>query len=139
VTSGGTAISVSQASPVLGGVETGSLDRGKAALERRNKKSAATAATGGGGGGGGGGGVVVVGGGVIVDDGCAKATTTGRVEVTRVNPDSLIDQLLKATNLDARSADEDSEHSKPPGAIGRDGRRALLRIRTGRTGKRQPV
>lgn len=87
-----------------GGVETGSLDRGKAAIERRNKKSVVT----GGGGvvGGGGGGV----GGGIVDDGCVKAT--GRVEVTRVNPDSLIDQLLRATNLDDRSADEDSEHSK---------------------------
>lgn len=91
LTSSGTAISASQASPVLSGVEAGSLDRGKAALERRNKKSAAT-------------------GGSVIDDSCAKAT--GRVEVTRVNPDSLIDQLLRATNLDDHSADEDSKHSK---------------------------
>jgi len=91
LTSSGTAISASQASPVLSGVETGSLDRGKAALERRNKKSAAT-------------------GGSVTDDGCAKAT--GRVEVTRVNPDSLIDQLLRATNLDDHSADEDNKPSK---------------------------
>ncbi|KAF0773111.1 Uncharacterized protein FWK35_00001565 [Aphis craccivora] len=89
LTSSGTAISASQASPVLSGVETGSLDRGKAALERRNKKSVAT-------------------GGSITDDGCAKAT--GRVEVTRVNPDSLIDQLLRATNLDDHSADEENKH-----------------------------
>eukprot|EP00102_Acyrthosiphon_pisum_P022356 XP_016659566.1 PREDICTED: protein FAM102A isoform X4 [Acyrthosiphon pisum] len=88
LTSSGTTISASQASPVLSGVETGSLDRGKAALERRNKKSAAT-------------------GGSVTDDGCAKAT--GRVEVTRVNPDSLIDQLLRATNLDDHSADEDNK------------------------------
>lgn len=94
LTSSGTAISSSQASPVLSGVEAaGSLDRGKAALERRNKKTAMTA------------------GGGVADDGFAK-TTTGRVEVTRVNPDSLIDQLLKATNLDDHSADEDSKHSK---------------------------
>ncbi|XP_026811732.1 protein FAM102A isoform X2 [Rhopalosiphum maidis] len=89
LTSSGTAISASQASPVLSGVETGSLDRGKAALERRNKKSTAT-------------------GGSVIDDSCAKAT--GRVEVTRVNPDSLIDQLLKATNLDDHSADEENKH-----------------------------
>ncbi|XP_015374290.1 PREDICTED: protein FAM102A isoform X2 [Diuraphis noxia] len=88
LTSSGTAISTSQASPVLSVVETGSLDRGKAALERR-KKSATT-------------------GGSVTDDSCAKAT--GRVEVTRVNPDSLIDQLLRATNLDDHSADEDSKH-----------------------------
>lgn len=50
--------------------ETGSLDRGKAALERRKK--AAEEGSGG----------------------------TGRVEITRVNPDSLIDQLIKATNLE---------------------------------------
>lgn len=91
LTSSGTAISASQASPVLSGVEAGSLDRGKAALERRNKKSAMT-------------------GGSVTDDSCAKAT--GRVEVTRVNPDSLIDQLLRATNLDDHSADEDSKQSK---------------------------
>lgn len=91
LTSSGSAISASQASPVLSGVEAGSLDRGKAALERRNKKSAVT-------------------GGSIADDGCAKVT--GRVEVTRVNPDSLIEQLLRNTNLENNSADEDSKHSK---------------------------
>lgn len=74
---------------MLSGVETGSLDRGKAALERRNKK------------------LVIAG--SVADDGCAKAT--GRVEVTRVNPDSLIDQIIKTTNLD-HSADENSKHSK---------------------------
>lgn len=78
---------------MLSGVEAGSLDRGKAALERRNKKS---------------GGVT---GGSVIDDSCAKVT--GRVEVTRVNPDSLIDQLLKASNLDDQSAEEDGKHSKP--------------------------
>lgn len=83
-TSSGTAIS---ASPVLSGVETGSLDRGKAALERRNKKSTIT-------------------GGSIIDDGCTKVS--GRVEETRVNPDSLIEQLLKSTNLEDQSADEDT-------------------------------
>ncbi|XP_050544663.1 protein FAM102A isoform X3 [Daktulosphaira vitifoliae] len=88
MTSSGTAISMSQASPILSGVEAGSLDRGKAALERRNKKSAATNN--------------------ILDDGNTKAT--GRVEVTRVNPDSLIDQLLRATNLEDHSADEDTKH-----------------------------
>ncbi|XP_050434624.1 protein FAM102A isoform X4 [Adelges cooleyi] len=87
LTSSGTAISMSQASPVLNAVETGSLDRGKAALERR-KKSAITSS--------------------IIDDGGTKAT--GRVEVTRVNPDSLIDQLLRATNLDDHSTDEDNKH-----------------------------
>uniref|UniRef100_T1IDY6 C2 NT-type domain-containing protein n=1 Tax=Rhodnius prolixus TaxID=13249 RepID=T1IDY6_RHOPR len=56
-------------------VETGSLDRGKAALERR-KKAAEEGSTVGGCGG------------------------TGRVEFTRVNPNSLIDQLIRSTNLD---------------------------------------
>lgn len=76
---------------MLSGVEAGSLDRGKAALERRNKKTAAT-------------------GGSVADDCCSKVT--GRVEVTRVNPDSLIDQLLRSTNLDDHSADEENEHSE---------------------------
>ncbi|KAK7867224.1 hypothetical protein R5R35_008398 [Gryllus longicercus] len=53
--------------------ETGSLDRAKAALERRKK---------------------AVGG----DDGTTGGG--GRVEVTRPNPDSLIDELLRATNLE---------------------------------------
>ncbi|XP_018916332.2 early estrogen-induced gene 1 protein isoform X3 [Bemisia tabaci] len=49
--------------------ETGSLDRGKAALERRKKATEET-------------------------------STGGRVEGTRVNPDSLIDELIKSSNLD---------------------------------------
>jgi hypothetical protein len=49
--------------------ETGSLDRAKAALERRKKAS---------------------------EEGVPQA----RVEVTRVNPDSLIDEILRSTNLE---------------------------------------
>lgn len=49
--------------------ETGSLDRAKAALERRKKAS---------------------------EEGIPQA----RVEVTRVNPDSLIDEILRSTNLE---------------------------------------
>lgn len=56
--------------------ETGSLDRGKAALERRKKAA---------------------------EDG--TGTRSERVEGTRVNPDSLIDQLIRATNLDDESAE----------------------------------
>lgn len=51
--------------------ETGSLDRAKAALERRKK----------------------------AEDGAGNPVLC-RVEVTRPNPDSLIDELLKATNLE---------------------------------------
>lgn len=51
--------------------ETGSLDRAKAALERRKK----------------------------AEDGGGNPVLC-RVEVTRPNPDSLIDELLKATNLE---------------------------------------
>lgn len=51
--------------------ETGSLDRAKAALERRKK----------------------------AEDGTGNPILC-RVEVTRPNPDSLIDELLKATNLE---------------------------------------
>lgn len=51
--------------------ETGSLDRMKAAAERRKKG---------------------------LDD--SVTTVSGRVEGTRVNPDSLIDELLKNTKLD---------------------------------------
>lgn len=51
--------------------ETGSLDRAKAALERRKK----------------------------AEDGTGNPVLC-RVEVTRPNPDSLIDELLKATNLE---------------------------------------
>lgn len=58
--------------------ETGSLDRMKAAAERRKKG---------------------------LDD--SQTTVSGRVEGTRVNPDSLIDELLKNTKLDQL------EESKP--------------------------
>lgn len=51
--------------------ETGSLDRAKAALERRKKAQ--------------------------VQD---SEVVPGRVEVTRVNPDELIADLLKNTNLE---------------------------------------
>lgn len=51
--------------------ETGSLDRAKAALERRKK----------------------------AEDGAGNPILC-RVEVTRPNPDSLIDELIKATNLE---------------------------------------
>lgn len=51
--------------------ETGSLDRAKAALERRKK----------------------------AEDGTGNPILC-RVEVTRPNPDSLIDELIKATNLE---------------------------------------
>lgn len=51
--------------------ETGSLDRAKAALERRKKAQAQD-----------------------------SDVVPGRVEVTRVNPDELIADLLKNTNLE---------------------------------------
>ncbi|PSN55234.1 hypothetical protein C0J52_19872 [Blattella germanica] len=54
--------------------ETGSLDRAKAALERRKKATEESAAQ-------------------------------GRVEITRVNPDSLIDEIIRSTNLEPGSAD----------------------------------
>uniref|UniRef100_A0A1B6BZR1 C2 NT-type domain-containing protein n=1 Tax=Clastoptera arizonana TaxID=38151 RepID=A0A1B6BZR1_9HEMI len=53
--------------------ETGSLDRGKAALERRKKAA---------------------------EEGSG---VTGRVEKSRVNPDPLIEQLIRASNLDHNS------------------------------------
>ena len=55
--------------------ETGSLDRGKAALERRKKAAEEGGSIG------------------------------GRVEVTRVNPDSLIEQLIRASNLEHTDAE----------------------------------
>lgn len=61
--------------------ETGSLDRMKAAAERRKKG--------------------------LEESG---PTVSGRVEGTRVNPDSLIDELLKNTKLDQL---EESAESKP--------------------------
>lgn len=60
--------------------ETGSLDRAKAALERRKKAQAQEPEMG---------------------------QVSGRVEVTRVNPDNLIAELLKNTNLD--QTDETAE------------------------------
>lgn len=61
--------------------ETGSLDRMKAAAERRKKGM----------------------------DETTGPTVSGRVEGTRVNPDSLIDELLKNTKLDQL---EESAESK---------------------------
>lgn len=63
--------------------ETGSLDRAKAALERRKK----------------------------AEDGTGNPVLC-RVEVTRPNPDSLIDELLKATNLEQTDL-ESSESTFP--------------------------
>ncbi|XP_063216252.1 early estrogen-induced gene 1 protein isoform X2 [Bacillus rossius redtenbacheri] len=79
--------------------ETGSLDRAKAALERRRK---------------------------ALDEGGAVAGAGGahgRVEVTRVNPDSLIDELLRSTNLD--QTDEAAETSGLQLFIAKDGTTAL--------------
>ncbi|XP_015606118.1 protein FAM102B isoform X3 [Cephus cinctus] len=75
--------------------ETGSLDRAKAALERRKK----------------------------AEDGTGN-TVLCRVEVTRPNPDSLIDELLKATNLE-QSDLESAETSGLQLFIGKDGTTAL--------------
>lgn len=61
--------------------ETGSLDRAKAALERRKKA-----------------------------EDVSSNPVQCRVEVTRPNPDSLIDELFKATNLD--QSDLESAESK---------------------------
>ncbi|XP_044594764.1 protein FAM102B isoform X1 [Cotesia glomerata] len=74
--------------------ETGSLDRAKAALERRKKAE---------------------------DSGNSVAC---RVEVTRPNPDSLIDELLKATNLEQTDL-ESAETSGLQLFIGKDGSTAL--------------
>lgn len=66
--------------------ETGSLDRMKAAAERRKKG---------------------------LDEG--GPTVSGRVEGTRVNPDSLIDEILKNTKLD--QLEESAESKKLFAAI----------------------
>lgn len=63
----------------LVGSETGSLDRAKAAFERRKKTQSAE----------------------------PEVTATGRVEGTRVNPDHLIEELIKNTKLD--QTDESAE------------------------------
>ncbi|KAK0159617.1 hypothetical protein PV327_010712 [Microctonus hyperodae] len=78
-----------------GSSETGSLDRAKAALERRKK----------------------------AEDGSGNSVPC-RVEVTRPNPDSLIDELLKATNLE-QSDLESAETSGLQLFIGKDGSTAL--------------
>lgn len=64
--------------------ETGSLDRMKAAAERRKKG--------------------------LDDSGTA---VSGRVEETRVNPNSLIDELLKNTQLDKLEESAESESLIP--------------------------
>ncbi|XP_034233719.1 protein FAM102A isoform X6 [Thrips palmi] len=76
--------------------ETGSLDRAKAAMERRKK---AAEESGGG------------------------NSVGGRVEVTRVNPDSLIDELIKSTNLEHH--DDSAETSGLQLFIAKDGTTAL--------------
>lgn len=69
------------ASSGSGPSETGSLDRAKAAMERRKKAEEGSG-------------------------GCG-----GRVEVTRVNPDSLIDELLRSTNLTQTDESSQSKYS----------------------------
>lgn len=76
--------------------ETGSLDRAKAALERRKKAQAQES---------------------------DLNTVSGRVEVTRVNPDHLIAELLKNTNLE--QADDSAETSGLQLFIAKDGTAAL--------------
>ncbi|KAI4502976.1 hypothetical protein M0802_002020, partial [Mischocyttarus mexicanus] len=75
--------------------ETGSLDRAKAALERRKK----------------------------AEDGTGNPSLC-RIEVTRPNPDSLIDELIKATNLEQTDL-ESSETSGLQLFIAKDGTTAL--------------
>ncbi|KAK5649557.1 hypothetical protein RI129_000586 [Pyrocoelia pectoralis] len=76
--------------------ETGSLDRAKAALERRKKAQAQET---------------------------DLNTVSGRVEVTRVNPDHLIAELLKNTNLE--QPDDSAETSGLQLFIAKDGTAAL--------------
>lgn len=61
--------------------ETGSLERMKSSVERRKKGG--------------------------LDD--ANPTVTGQVEGTRVNPDSLIDEILKNAKLDQLEESAESE------------------------------
>lgn len=63
--------------------ETGSLDRAKAAYERRKK--------------------------IQTQEQDNVGTVPGRVEITRVNPDDLIEELIKNTNLEPT---DDSAESK---------------------------
>nr|CAD7447405.1 unnamed protein product [Timema bartmani] len=88
----------SSASSTSGLSETGSLDRAKAALERRKKASDE-------GGGGGGGGV------------------QDRVMTTRVDPNTLIAELMSSTNL--VQTDESAELSGLQLFIAKDGTTAL--------------
>ncbi|XP_018334500.1 uncharacterized protein LOC108743429 isoform X1 [Agrilus planipennis] len=76
--------------------ETGSLDRAKAALERRKKAQ---------------------------NQDTELATVSGRVEGTRVNPDHLIAELLKNTNLE--QTDDSAESSGLQLFIAKDGTAAL--------------
>ncbi|KAJ8921443.1 hypothetical protein NQ315_003061 [Exocentrus adspersus] len=76
--------------------ETGSLDRAKAAYERRKKNQTQES---------------------------DNATVPGRVEITRVNPDDLIEELLKNTNLE--QADDSAETSGLQLFIAKDGTASL--------------
>lgn len=76
--------------------ETGSLDRAKAAYERRKKNQ------------------------VQESD---AISVPGRVEITRVNPDDLIEELLKNTNLE--QPDDSAETSGLQLFIAKDGTAAL--------------
>ncbi|CAH1956140.1 unnamed protein product [Acanthoscelides obtectus] len=78
--------------------ETGSLDRAKAAYERR-KKNKEDSELG------------------------SSSTAPGRVEITRVNPDDLIEELLKNTNLE--TADDSAETSGLQLFIAKDGTAAV--------------
>nr|CAH7744855.1 unnamed protein product [Callosobruchus chinensis] len=78
--------------------ETGSLDRAKSAYERRKKNKEENELG-------------------------ASATAPGRVEITRVNPDDLIEELLKNTNLE--TADDSAETSGLQLFIAKDGTAAV--------------
>uniref|UniRef100_A0A6M2DN55 C2 NT-type domain-containing protein n=1 Tax=Xenopsylla cheopis TaxID=163159 RepID=A0A6M2DN55_XENCH len=95
----------------LGPSETGSLDRAKAALERRKKGSGATSTS-------------VLGGplGSALD---GEPTVSGRVEGTRVNPDLLIAELLRTTRLDQVDSKEVSGPTGLQLFIARDGTAAV--------------
>ncbi|XP_074039224.1 EEIG family member 2 isoform X2 [Leptinotarsa decemlineata] len=75
--------------------ETGSLDRAKAAYERRKK----------------------------IQSQDPDSAVSGRVETTRVNPDDLIEELLKSTNLEP--PDDSAETSGLQLFIAKDGTAAL--------------
>nr|CAI5851054.1 unnamed protein product [Callosobruchus analis] len=78
--------------------ETGSLDRAKSAYERRKKNKEENELG-------------------------ASAAAPGRVEITRVNPDDLIEELLKNTNLE--TADDSAETSGLQLFIAKDGTAAV--------------